>query len=98
MKRIFVSLNVTFFENTPSFEITSLQGETLHEDQFFNLNLSLSDPIPPILPFDSSMPLTEGNLNPREHVEQQHDKELLVYSRKPKSKYTKNLTSKAPKK
>jgi hypothetical protein len=40
--------------------------------------------------------LTEEHLNSGGDAEKQHDKEILVYSRKPKSKYMENLTTEAP--
>jgi hypothetical protein len=97
-KRTFVSLDVTFFENIPYFQKTSLQGEIIHEDRFLDFDLSPTESIPPepIPPPSSNMPSIEGNLNPGGDIEKQSDKEILIYSRKPKSRHKENLTSEAP--
>lgn len=64
-KRLFISLDVTFFERTPFFKKSYLQGENLREDRPFEeiFNFDLSPEPTYTEQVTSNMPCTEGNLN-----------------------------------
>ncbi|EXC19338.1 hypothetical protein L484_002140 [Morus notabilis] len=77
------------------------QGEISNEDRFVDFELLLSESIlntenTTTFPSHSNMPYTDGHLNSGGDVGKQKNRELLVYSRRPKSKYQDNLTSEAP--
>lgn len=97
-KRVFVSLDVTFFENTPFFKKSSLREENLSEDRSLKKSLTLISPertrTEQVM---SNMPCTKENLNTGGDVEKQSDKEILVYFMRLNSKYKGNLTPEAPK-
>jgi hypothetical protein len=97
-KKIFLSLDVTFFENEPYFQKTSLQGEILSESEDRSLTIPLDlGPSSNFIPnTGSNMPFTEDNLNSGGEQKEQHNKEMIVYSRKPKSKDKEKLTLEAP--
>ena len=86
-KKIFVSLDVTFFENTSFLQKTSLQGENDNEACFLDFDFGNSE----IENATSSptkhhlnhyeVPWTEGNLNSEGDMETQNNREMLVYSR-----------------
>lgn len=80
-KKVYSSLDVTFFENKPFYQKTALQGEILNEDRFVNLELSTPE----------STPSHSGG-----DEETQTEKEILVYSRRPKSKHKENLAPEVP--
>ncbi|CAL5338710.1 unnamed protein product [Camellia sinensis] len=99
-RRLFLSLDVTFFETTPFYPKSSIQGENMSESQtrhdsngdMFSLDFPLTN-----LPSNStSLPVTEGNLNSGGEIEQQNNKETLVYSRRPKPSGNEKLIPEAP--
>ena len=106
--KVFISLHVTFFENTPYFLETSLQGEKSREVQFLSFDLNASEPEPvlsssnpppnpppnPSVSFDSEILKDMGVNNPGEDTAR--DKELRVYSRRPKVQHREDLTLTAP--
>ena len=86
-QKLYVSLYVTFFEHTPYY---SLQGESMSEARS-PLTLDYLD----VTVFESTSPNTEGHLNSGGDTEIQTNRETLVYSRRPKSKFNKTLISEA---
>ena len=113
-KKIFVSLDVTFFENTSFLQKTSLQRENDNEASFLDFDfgtfeienttsslvLSPNPSTKPLhlfhYPNHSETPCIESNLNSKGDVETQNNREMLVYSRRSKSKHRKNLMSQEP--
>lgn len=91
--RVFVSLDVKFFENIPYFWHANLQGETSNEN-WCNLNFDLYDPSPLIILPNHHMLCIEGNLNLEGDLEPRR-KEILVYSWKPKTKYNEAFITEA---
>ena len=93
-QKLYVSLDVTFFEHTPYY---SLQGDSMSEARP-PLTLDYLD----VVVFKSTLclistpsPNTEGHLNSRGDTELQTNRETLVYSRRPKSKFNETLISEA---
>ena len=91
-QKLHVSLDVTFFEHTPYY---SLQGESMSETRpsFDYLDVAMFESTPCLI--SNPPPDIEGHLNSREDMELQTNKETLVYSRRPKSKFNETLISKA---
>ncbi|RVW66876.1 Retrovirus-related Pol polyprotein from transposon TNT 1-94 [Vitis vinifera] len=91
-QELYVSKDVTFFEHTPYY---SLQGESMSETRpsFDYLDVAMFESTPCLI--SNPPPDIEGHLNSREDMELQTNKETLVYSRRPKSKFNETLISKA---
>lgn len=70
-------------------------SEELFVNEFFNFDLSSSESSYTGLVM-SSMSYIEGNLKSGRDTQEQNNKEIRVYSRRPKSKYKKNLAPEAP--
>ncbi|RVX05233.1 Retrovirus-related Pol polyprotein from transposon TNT 1-94 [Vitis vinifera] len=96
-QKLYVSLDVTFFEHTPYY---SLQGESMSETRppltFDYLDVAVFESTPCLI--STLSPNTEGHLNSGGDTELQTNRETLVYSRKPKSKFNETLISEALKK
>ncbi|RVW48506.1 Retrovirus-related Pol polyprotein from transposon TNT 1-94 [Vitis vinifera] len=93
-QKLYISLDVTFFEHTPYY---LLQGESVSEGRL-PLTLDYLDVAmfesPPCL-ISTPSPNTEGHLNSGGDTEIQINRETLVYLRRPKSKSNEALTSEA---
>ena len=91
---MFVSFDVTFFETTPYFKKSYFQRENWSEARFFDMPISPSHNLP--IASSHNLPFTKENLNLGGDAKKQSNKEILVYSRKPKLKYRENLIPEAP--
>eukprot|EP00261_Vitis_vinifera_P034034 XP_019075277.1 PREDICTED: uncharacterized protein LOC100267868 isoform X5 [Vitis vinifera] len=95
-KKLYVSLDVTFFEHTPYY---SLQGESMSETRPYltsdYLDVAMFESI--LCLISTPSPNTKGHLNSGGDTELQKNRETLVYSRRPKSKFNETLISEAPK-
>lgn len=79
--KVFVSIDVTFFEQTPYFQKPLFQGENSSKDQFISFTIShyeriLNTKPPP--PCCSNMPCMKENLNSRGDVEKRNDREIGI--------------------
>ncbi|RVW17578.1 Retrovirus-related Pol polyprotein from transposon RE1 [Vitis vinifera] len=93
-QKLYVSLDVTFFEHTPYY---SLQGESMSETRpsltSDYLDVAMFESTPCFISNPSHN--TEGHLNLGRDMELQTNRETLVYSRRPKSKFNETLISEA---
>ena len=93
-QKLYVSLDVTFFEHTPYY---SLQGESMSETRpsltSDYLDVAMFESTPCFISNPSHN--TEGHLNSGGDMELQTNRETLVYSRRPKSKFNETLISEA---
>ncbi|XP_024018583.1 uncharacterized protein LOC112090760 [Morus notabilis] len=85
-----ICLNVEFDEGEISNEDCLVDFELLPSEYILNTENTTT------FPSHSNMSYTKGHLNSEGDVGKQKNRELLVYSRRPKSKYQDNLTSEAP--
>ena len=93
-QKLYISLDVTFFEHTPYY---LLQGESVSEGRL-PLTLDYLD----VAVFESNpclistpLPNTKGHLNSGGDTKIQTNRETLIYLRRPKSKSNETLTSEA---
>ena len=76
---MYVSYDVSFFENQPYFSKTSIQGENLGESSFLEI---VSNSLPPIESPPNPNPMPLVDVEPEKEKTQQTVPELRVYSRR----------------
>ena len=93
-QKLYVSLNVTFFEHTPYY---SLQGESVSEARppltLDYLDVAVFESNPCLI--STPLPNTKGHLNSGGDTKIQTNRETLIYLRRPKSKSNETLTFEA---
>ena len=78
-RKMYVSYDVSFFENQPYFSKTSIQGENLGESRFLEI---VYNSLPPIESSPNLNPMPLVDVEPEKEKTQQTVPELRVYSRR----------------